>query len=103
MESYEHVVKAYTDYPTGNGDVLILTDDKIVQEVTGLADQWDPVLRRNIAEVLREVGVSEVALLVARPEGIPLPQDHAMWADLRDELQGSAIVVHPLEGLPAAA
>ncbi len=103
MENLEYVLATYAEHPMRAGDVALLTDLKVVQEIEGLADHWDPVLRRNVAYVLREIGATEVLLAVARPGGTPLPQDHALWADLREELLDSPITIHPLRGLPAAA
>jgi hypothetical protein len=102
-ENNPEVLAAYVDHPMQNGDVAILTDQKVIQEIAGLADHWDPELRRNVAWLLCEIGVAEVELCVARPDGELLAQDHALWADLREELLGEPVTVHPLIGLPAAA
>jgi hypothetical protein len=99
----ETLLEIYREMPIDNGDMLLITDPDLVQEVEGMADQWDPVLRRNVAYVLRELGVSELRLAIARPEGELLPQDHALWADLREELLDQPIRVFPLIALPSAA
>lgn len=103
MEKPETVLAIYTKHPMMNGDVALLTDLDVVQEVEGLADHWDPVLRRNIAYLLREVGARELQVAIARPDAELLPQDHALWADLREELLDAPIRVLPLIALPAAA
>ena len=102
MDDIEKVLEVYDDHPLRDGDVALLTDLEVVQEIEGLADEWDAELRRNIAYVLTEVGASELTVAVARRHKRLLPQDHALWADLREELLGSPIVVHPLRALPAA-
>ncbi|MCW2601609.1 MAG: hypothetical protein JWM02_3438 [Frankiales bacterium] len=103
MKNRKKVLKAYREHPMCNGDVALLTDLAVVQEVEGLADHWDPVLRANIAHVLTEIGARELQIAIARPDAELLPQDHALWADLREELLGSAITVLPVVALPAAA
>ncbi|MCW2501428.1 MAG: hypothetical protein JWN87_3104 [Frankiales bacterium] len=103
MENIDVVLEIYRTNPMLDGDVALLTDLQVVQEVEGLADHWDPVLRRNIAYVLREVGARELQVAIARPDAELLPQDHALWADLREELLDSPITVLPLLALPAAA
>jgi hypothetical protein len=103
MENIDVVLEIYRSNPMLDGDVALLTDLQVVQEVEGLADHWDPVLRRNIAYVLREVGARELQVAIARPDAELLPQDHALWADLREELLDSPITVLPLLALPAAA
>jgi hypothetical protein len=103
MEKLADVIRIYNEYPLDNGDMVVVTDSPVVQELERMADEWDPVIRRNVAHVLREIGATEVQLLFARPDAEMLPQDHAIWADLRDELDGSGITLHPPTALPAAA
>lgn len=103
MEHFAEVLSRYTDYPMLDGDIALLTDLKVVQEIEGLADHWEPRIRRNLAEGLRETGAQELQLAIARPGAELLPQDHALWADLREELLGSGIKVLPVVALPAAA
>ena len=103
MEKLADVIRIYSEHPLDNGDLVVVTDAPVVQELERVADQWDPVIRRNVAYVLREIGVREVQLLFVRPDAEMLPQDHAIWADLRDELEGSGITLHPPTALPAAA
>ena len=102
MDDMQKVLAAYDDHPMQDGDVALLTDLKVIQEVAGLADHWDPVLRRNIASVLTEVGVTELVVGIARRDRQLHPEDHALWADLREELLDSPMTVHPLVALPAA-
>ncbi len=103
METWKQARKIYVEHPMRGGDVAIVTDLTVIQEVAGLADDWDPVIRRNVAHILRELQVQELVIAIARPDAELLPQDHALWADLREELLTSTITVHPLEALPAAA
>jgi hypothetical protein len=103
MNQWEDLRKIYVDHPLDNGDAIVVTDAKVVVQFDALGDRWDPALRRNVAFVLKHMEVKEVLLAVARPEADLLPQDHAMWADLREELLGTSITVHPPHGLPAAA
>ena len=86
-----------------NGDVVLTVDGIELAVLEQFADVWDPVLRRNTAYVIRELGAREVRLQVARPDGVLLPQDHALWADLQEELVPDGIVLKGLTGLPAAA
>lgn len=102
MDNLDTVLQVYDDHPMRDGDVALLTDLSVIQEVEGLVDQWDAELRRNIAYVLTEVGARELHVAVARRGRRLRPEDHAMWADLREELLGSPIRVHPLLALPAA-
>jgi ubiquinone biosynthesis protein UbiJ len=103
MENREQVLKAYRDHPLPAGDVVLITDLSVVQEVEGLADHWDADLRSKLARLLVEVGASELQVAIARPRADLLPQDHALWADLREELLGSPVRVLPLAALPSAA
>lgn len=99
----DDLLAIYREHPMRNGDVALLTDLPVIQEVEGLADHWDPVLRRNVAKVLRDVGVTQLLVAIARPRAELLPQDHALWADLREELLDSPITVLPVTALPSAA
>ena len=102
--STDDLLDAYRDDPMRNGDVaLFLEELRLVQEVQGLADAWDPVLRHNTGWLLRELGVTEVCLAVARPDAELLAQDHVMWAELREELHGSGVRLADPIALPAAA
>lgn len=103
MDKWSEIRAVYTDIPLENGDALIVTDLSAIQQVDGLADHWDPTVRRFVVKILTEMDVREVRLAIARPGAELLPQDHALWADLREELLGSGIRVLAPEGLPAAA
>jgi hypothetical protein len=103
MEKLEEVLAAYRRTPMDNGDAAIVTDLDLVIEVEGMGDLWDRVAGSNICRVLRETGAQEIALAVARPESELLAQDHAMWADIREELLGAGIILRDPIGLPAAA
>lgn len=98
-----NLLNIYRDCPMADGDVaLVFVDAHLVTEVAGLANEWDPVLRRNLAHVLREVGVGEVQVAIARRGAELEPRDGALLGDLAEELAGSGIVLHPLVALPAA-
>jgi hypothetical protein len=99
---FAEVLVAYDEHPMDDGDVALLTDLHVIQEIEGLADHWDPVLRRNVAHILREIGASEVVVAIARPGRELLPGDHALWADLREELLDARILVRPVIALDAA-
>ncbi|MFN2537495.1 MAG: hypothetical protein ABR549_04995 [Mycobacteriales bacterium] len=100
----DDALEVYRANPMSNGDVaFIMAELRMVQEVQGLADAWDPVLRRNTGALLRELGVRELCLAVARPDAELLAQDHVMWAELQEELRGTGISLLPPQGLPAAA
>ena len=83
-----------------DGDAVLVIDDAVCMELQGLADHWDARIRRNLADILSTTCTS-VVLAVARKHGDLHPQDHAMWADLREELLGSSVTLLPLRGLPA--
>lgn len=102
MAQWKDIESVYVDHPLDNGDALIITDMDFVQQVDGLADHWEPKVRQFVTDILRRIDPLEVVLAVARPDADLLPQDHAMWADLREELLGSGITVHPPKALPAA-
>lgn len=103
MDGLDSCLAAYRDIPLDNGDAAIFTDCRMVHELDRLADLWDPVARQNVCFLLRETGAREVVLAVARPGAELLPQDYAMWADLREGLAPDGIVVRDPVGLPAAA
>lgn len=94
-------LRVYDEHPMPNGDVAILLDGGRVLEVAELADHWDPQLRSNLAYTLRSAAQS-VQLAISRPGGELLDTDHALWADLREELLGAAVTLLPLLALKAA-
>lgn len=95
------VLDAYADDPLPSGDAVLLLDDAVCMEVAGLADQWDEVMRRNTAGILRETA-REVVLAIARPGADLLPQDRVLWRELQEELRDSPVQLAPLQALPAA-
>lgn len=102
QDMFAEAIAAYEDYPMDDGDVALLTDLALIQEVEGLADHWDPELRRNLAHILKEIGAGEIVVAIARKGRELLPADHALWADLREELLDAPIVVRPVVALDAA-
>ena len=102
MDDLDAVLAIYRDHPMDNGDAVAFLDHKLAVEMEGVADQWDPQLRDSISAALEGSGTKELALAVCRPDGVPLPQDHAMWADLRERCFALGIRVEPLIGLPSA-
>ncbi len=97
----EEVLKIYADDPLDSGDVLLLLDGKVCMEMTGLAAQWDAVLRSNTAGLLRKTARS-IVVAIARPEATLLPSDHQLGHDLRDDLLDSDVTLSPVQALPAA-
>jgi hypothetical protein len=101
LDTLDRVLSGYREHPMRDGDVALITDLKVISEVERLADEWDPVLRRHTAYALRELGAREVLLAIARPDAVLRPQDHALWADLREELLGDDIHLRPPLAVPA--
>lgn len=95
------VLRVYEDDPLPAGDAVLLLEETVCVEVAGLADQWDEVLRRNTAEVLRG-SASQVVLAIARPGADLLPRDYQLWRELAQELRDSGVVLAPVQALPAA-
>jgi hypothetical protein len=90
----------YAKFPMADGDAVLFLDGTVCLEVSGLADQWDAALRRNLADMLTTL-CTDVVLAVARRRSRLRPHDHAMWAELREEMLGSAVALAPLLALPA--
>lgn len=44
MDDIAKVLEVYDDLPMRDGDVALLTDLPVVQEIEGLADEWDAEL-----------------------------------------------------------
>lgn len=101
MTDIEKVLRVYDEHPMQGGDVALLLDGGRVVEIAELADHWDPQLRSNLAYTLRGTTQS-VQLAISRPSGELLDADHALWADLREELLDAPIKVLPLLALKAA-
>jgi hypothetical protein len=103
MENLEAALSIYRNVPLDNGDAAIFTDAGMALEVAGLADNWDRLCKENLCSAITGSGVREIAVAIARPDAALLAQDHAMWADMREELAPAGIVVMDPIGLPAAA
>jgi hypothetical protein len=95
------VLQIYADHPLREGDVALLLDNKLCVEVERLATEWDDVLCRNTASILRET-TTQVVVAIARRDASLLPRDYQLWRDLHGELRDSDIALHPLMALPAA-
>lgn len=102
MDDTDAALATYRDSPLDNGDAVAFLDQELVVELESLADQWDPRLRDNLCAVLEGSGTTELVLAVARPDGVLLAQDHALWGDLRERCFALGIRVQPLIGLPSA-
>jgi hypothetical protein len=97
------IVSAYETYPMQDGDaVLLLVERGVATEIAGLADAWDPRVRCNVAQVLREIDVREVVVGIARRHKVLREGDSRLLTELRQELAETGIVVHRLVALPAA-
>jgi len=101
MRDLAPALSAYQDYPMDNGGMAVFLDAGIVVEIEGGADDWGADLTQHLAASLAQVG-SDAQLAIARPGAELLGSDHALWADLREELLGSPVQLLPLLALPAA-
>lgn len=101
MDELADILAVYDDHPMSDGDAVLLLDQKVALEVEGLADNWCAELREGIAQAVRAHSRS-VQLAVARPQRVLRPGDHALWADLREELLGDGVEVLPVFALNAA-
>jgi len=97
----EAALRIYADDPLDDGDAVLFLDGKVCLEISGLAAEWDAVLRRNTASMLRTTARS-VVVAIARPGATPQPGDVQLWRDLHAELRDSDVELHPLRLLPAA-
>lgn len=95
------VLRIYADLPLADGDAVLLLDDKVCMEVEQLAGEWDDVLRRNTAQILRATA-KRVLLAIARPGAVLLDSDYQLWRDLHAELRDSEVQLLPVRALPAA-
>ena len=100
-EQLAEVISIYTDHPLEDGDVVLLLDDKVCMEIEQLATEWDDVLRRNLAQVVRSTS-TRVLVLIARPDGVLRDSDYQVWRDLHAELRDSDVELLPVRALPAA-
>lgn len=97
----ETALRIYADDPLDDGDAVLFLDGKVCLEITGLAAEWDAVLRRNTANILRQTARS-VVVAIARVGATPQPGDYQLWRELHAELRDSDVDLHPLRLLPAA-
>ena len=95
------LLNVYADHPLDDGDAVLVLDDQVCLEIEGLAQHWDPVVRRNTARIVRETS-SSVLVLIARPERVLLASDYQLWRDLHGDLRDSDVQLHPVRALPAA-
>ena len=95
------LLDVYADHPLDDGDVVLVLDDQVCLEVEGLAEHWDPLVRRNTAKIVRETSTS-VLVLIARPERTLLDRDYQLWRDLHADLRDTDVQLHPVRALPAA-
>ncbi|MDX6219159.1 MAG: hypothetical protein QOJ48_840 [Frankiales bacterium] len=100
LDDLDPVLASYRGDPIDNGDLVLITDQRLVQELAGFADVWAPHVRRAVADLLRATRATDVVVAIARPDDELLLQD-ALWADLRAELEGSGIRLRPPVPLPA--
>jgi len=95
------LVRVYSDDPLEDGDAVLLLDDAVCLEIERLADEWDPVLRTNTAEILRGTA-RQVRVLIVRPAGELQDSDDQLWRDLHADLRSSGVALLPLRALHAA-
>lgn len=95
------VLRVYAEDPLDDGDAVLFLDGRVCVEITGLATEWDSVLRRNTASILRKTARS-VVVAIARAGATAQPGDLQLWRDLAAELRDSDVALHPLRLLPAA-
>lgn len=95
------LLDVYADHPLDDGDVVLVLDDQVCLEVEGLAEHWDPLVRRNTAKIVRETSTS-VLVLIARAERTLLDRDYQLWRDLHADLRDTDVQLHPVRALPAA-
>lgn len=97
----EAMMRIYAENPLRDGDVALLLDDRLCVEVEELAAQWDDVLRRNTAQILRE-SASRVVVAIARVDAELLPSDYELWRELHHDLRDTGVELLPLRAMPAA-
>lgn len=83
-----------------DGDAVLRLDDLTCMEIAGLAHHWDATMRTKLAHVLAQT-CERATLAIARRGGVLFPADHALWAELREELLGGPVNLEPLLALPA--
>lgn len=97
----QEALQIYAEHPLDDGDTLLLLDDTVCLELTGLADHWDEVGRRNLVQVI-EAGARRVLVAIARDRARLLPGDHQLWRELHQDLRGTEVELLPVRALPAA-
>lgn len=97
----QEALRLYAEHPLDDGDALLLLDDDVCLELTGLADGWDEVMRRRLVELLGR-GARRVLVAIARDRGRLLPSDYQLWRELHQDLRGTDIDLLPVRALPAA-
>src|SRR5688500_20325238 len=93
------LLDVYADHPLDDGDVVLVLDDQVCLEVEGLAEHWDPLVRRNTAKIVRETSTS-VVVLIARPERTLIDRDYQLGRDLHTDLRDTDVQLHPVRGRP---
>lgn len=95
------VLRLYAEHPLDEGDAVLLLDDRVCLEIERLAIDWDDVLRRKTADVVR-ASARRLLVAIARPRGVLLDSDYQLWRDLHADLRGSQVDLMPVRALPAA-
>ena len=95
------VLRIYADHPLDDGDALLLIDDQVCLEVTGLAEEWDDLLRSRTAQVLLSTA-ERVQVAIARRGGVLRDSDYQLWRELHADLRESTVQLLPVRALPAA-
>lgn len=97
----EMALRIYADEPLEDGDAVLLLDDTVCLEIERLADEWDDIGRRNLADILAKTA-RRVLVAIARDGSELLPSDYQLWRELHQELRDSAVELLPVRALPAA-
>ena len=97
----QQALRIYVEHPLEDGDAVLLLDGAVCLEVTGLADSWDDIGRRNLGDMLRKTS-QRVLVAIARDRSRLLPGDYQLWRDLHTDLRDASIELLPVRALPAA-
>ena len=97
----QEALRIYAEHPLDDGDTLLLLDDTVCLELTGLADHWDEVGRRNLVQII-EASARRVLVAIARDRGRLLPCDYQLWRELHQDLRDTQVELLPVRALPAA-
>ena len=84
-----------------DGDAVLLLDDEVCLEFTGMADGWDEDGRRRLVELLGATA-RRVLVAIARDRGRLLPGDYQLWRELHQDLRDTDVDLLPVRSLPAA-